>query len=73
MLQRLALDPSSLPPTPLYNMAILEIRNGKYADALNDFGDFKGHNRIQHHFDLFVRLYASQSTQTLTTTVQLCV
>ncbi len=28
-----------------YNMAILEIRNGKYADALNDFGDFKGHNK----------------------------
>ncbi len=27
-----------------YNMGILEIRNGKYADALNDFGSFKGHN-----------------------------
>ena len=28
-----------------YNMAILEIRNGKYSDALNDFGDYKGHNK----------------------------
>ena len=28
-----------------YNKAILEIRNGKYADALSDFGSFDGHNK----------------------------
>lgn len=28
-----------------YNMAILEIRNGKYADALSNFGEYKGHNK----------------------------
>lgn len=28
-----------------YNKGILEIRNGNYADALTDFGDFKGHNK----------------------------
>lgn len=26
-------------------MAILEIRNGKYADALSNFGEYKGHNK----------------------------
>jgi len=28
-----------------YNMGILEVRNGKYADAVTDFGDYKGHNK----------------------------
>ena len=28
-----------------YNMGILDIRNGKYADASNNFGDFKSHNK----------------------------
>lgn len=28
-----------------YNMAILEVRNGKYSEAVSDFGDFKGHNK----------------------------
>lgn len=28
-----------------YNMGILEVRNGKYSDAVADFGDFKGHNK----------------------------
>ncbi|MEI6019643.1 MAG: hypothetical protein WCR21_00800 [Bacteroidota bacterium] len=28
-----------------YNKAILEVRNGKYADAQNDFGSFDGHNK----------------------------
>ncbi len=28
-----------------YNMGILEVRNGKYADAVGDFGDYKGHNK----------------------------
>jgi tetratricopeptide (TPR) repeat protein len=32
-------------PETKYNMAILEIRNGKYSDALNNFGDYKGHNK----------------------------
>lgn len=32
-------------PETKYNMAIVEIRNGKYAEALADFGDFKGHNK----------------------------
>lgn len=32
-------------PETKYNMAIIEVRNGKYADAVNDFGDFKGHNK----------------------------
>ena len=27
-----------------YNKAILEVRMGKYADAVTDFGNFKGHN-----------------------------
>jgi hypothetical protein len=26
-------------------MGIIEIRNGKYADALSNFGDFNGHNK----------------------------
>ncbi len=28
-----------------YNMGILDVRNGKYADAVGDFGDYKGHNK----------------------------
>lgn len=28
-----------------YNMAIIEVRNGKYSEAVNDFGDYKGHNK----------------------------
>jgi tetratricopeptide (TPR) repeat protein len=32
-------------PETKYNMAILEIRNGKYSDALNDFGNYNGHNK----------------------------
>lgn len=28
-----------------YNMGILEVRNGKYAEALTGFGDYKGHNK----------------------------
>jgi len=28
-----------------YNKAILEIRNGKYSDALSNFGSFDGHNK----------------------------
>jgi hypothetical protein len=32
-------------PETKYNMGILEIRNGKYSDALSNFGDFKGHNK----------------------------
>ena len=28
-----------------YNMGILEVRNGKYADAVNDFGAYNGHNK----------------------------
>lgn len=28
-----------------YNMGIIEIRTGKYADALSDFGSFNGHNK----------------------------
>lgn len=35
---------SSYPETK-YNMGIIEIRNGKYADALSNFGDFNGHNK----------------------------
>jgi tetratricopeptide (TPR) repeat protein len=27
-----------------YNMGILEVRNGQYADAVTNFGTFKGHN-----------------------------
>jgi tetratricopeptide (TPR) repeat protein len=32
-------------PETKYNMAILEVRNGKYSDALNDFGNYNGHNK----------------------------
>lgn len=32
-------------PETKYNMAIIEVRNGKYSDAVNDFGDYKGHNK----------------------------
>lgn len=32
-------------PETKYNMAILEVRDGKYADAVSNFGDFKGHNK----------------------------
>jgi len=32
-------------PETKYNMGILEVRNGKYSDAVNDFGDYKGHNK----------------------------
>lgn len=32
-------------PETKYNMGIIEVRNGKYSDAVNDFGDFKGHNK----------------------------
>lgn len=32
-------------PETKYNMGIIEVRNGKYGDAVNDFGDFKGHNK----------------------------
>lgn len=28
-----------------YNMGILNVRNGQYADAVANFGDFKGHNK----------------------------
>lgn len=28
-----------------YNMGILDIRDGKYSDAVSNFGDFKGHNK----------------------------
>ncbi len=28
-----------------YNMGIIEIRNGKYSDALSDFGSYNGHNK----------------------------
>ncbi len=28
-----------------YNMGILDVRNGKYADAVSNFGDYKGHNK----------------------------
>lgn len=32
-------------PETKYNMGILDVRNGKYSDAVTDFGDFKGHNK----------------------------
>jgi tetratricopeptide (TPR) repeat protein len=32
-------------PETKYNMGILDIRNGKYADAVSNFGDYKGHNK----------------------------
>ena len=32
-------------PETKYNMGIIEVRNGKYADAVSDFGDYKGHNK----------------------------
>jgi tetratricopeptide (TPR) repeat protein len=28
-----------------YNMGILDVRNGKYTDAVGNFGDYKGHNK----------------------------
>jgi Tfp pilus assembly protein PilF len=28
-----------------YNMGILDIRNGKYTEAVSDFGDYKSHNK----------------------------
>lgn len=28
-----------------YNQGILDVRNGKYADAVNNFGSFNGHNK----------------------------
>jgi tetratricopeptide (TPR) repeat protein len=28
-----------------YNMGILDVRNGKYSDAVANFGDYKGHNK----------------------------
>lgn len=28
-----------------YNMGILDVRNGKYADAVGNFGDYKSHNK----------------------------
>lgn len=28
-----------------YNMGIINIRDGKYADAVSNFGDYKGHNK----------------------------
>lgn len=32
-------------PETNYNKGILEIRSGKYADALSDFGNYNGHNK----------------------------
>ncbi len=32
-------------PETKYNMGILDVRNGKYADAVGNFGDYKGHNK----------------------------
>lgn len=32
-------------PETKYNMGILDVRNGKYADAVSNFGDYKGHNK----------------------------
>ncbi len=32
-------------PEAKYNMGILNIRNGQYADAVSNFGDYKGHNK----------------------------
>lgn len=32
-------------PETKYNMGILDVRNGKYSDAVADFGDYKGHNK----------------------------
>lgn len=28
-----------------YNKAILEVRNGKYSDAVSNFGNYNGHNK----------------------------
>jgi hypothetical protein len=28
-----------------YNMGILDVRNGKYSDAVSNFGDYKDHNK----------------------------
>lgn len=33
-----------------YNMGILNVRDGKYADAVSNFGDFKGHNKALAQF-----------------------
>ncbi len=32
-------------PETNYNMAILEVRNGKYSDAVTNFGNYNGHNK----------------------------
>jgi Flp pilus assembly protein TadD len=32
-------------PETKYNMGILDVRNGKYSDAVSNFGDYKGHNK----------------------------
>lgn len=32
-------------PETKYNMGILNVRNGQYADAVSNFGDYKGHNK----------------------------
>lgn len=29
----------------MYNMGILNVRNGQYSDAVNNFGNYKGHNK----------------------------
>lgn len=33
-----------------YNMGIIDIRNGKYADAVANMGDYKGHNKALAEF-----------------------
>lgn len=33
-----------------YNMGIINIRDGKYSDAVSNFGDFKGHNKALAQF-----------------------
>ncbi|MDI1355531.1 MAG: hypothetical protein PSX36_11460 [bacterium] len=37
-------------PETKYNMAILEVRNGMYADAVTDFGTYNGHNKALSQF-----------------------
>jgi len=32
-------------PETKYNMGILEVRNGKYSDAVSNFGSYNGHNK----------------------------
>ncbi|MGZ3920651.1 MAG: tetratricopeptide repeat protein, partial [Bacteroidia bacterium] len=32
-------------PETKYNMGILDVRDGKYSDAVSNFGDYKGHNK----------------------------